>query len=73
MQGNPHYKSYQYQKENICHGGKECSTIKNNLPNLDIISIGANMESIHTIDEVTYISSWHKVYDLLIKLFEIKY
>ena len=63
----------EYPKENICHGGTECSTIKNNLPNLDIISIGANMESIHTTDEVTYISSWHKVYNLLIKLFEIKY
>lgn len=54
-------------KEGIGHGGTECSSIKKRIDGLDIISIGANMEKIHTTEEITYISSWLKVYNLLIK------
>lgn len=59
-----------YPKEKIGHGGTECSSIKKRIDELDIISIGANMENIHTTAETTYISSWLKTYDLLIKFIE---
>lgn len=66
-----YYKEYgDYPKEEICHGGTECSAINKRIKNLDIISIGANMERFHTTQEVTYISSWIKIYNLLVKLIE---
>ena len=63
-------KFNKYPKEKIGHGGTECSSIKKRIDELDIISIGANMENIHTTAETTYISSWLKTYDLLIKFIE---
>lgn len=63
-------KFNEYPKEKIGHGGTECSSIKKRIDELDIISIGANMEKIHTIEETTYISSWLKTFDLLIKFIE---
>lgn len=60
----------EYPKEEVCHGGTECSSIKSRIEEVDIISIGANIEKIHTYEEVTYISSWLKTYHLLIKLLE---
>lgn len=61
----------QYPKEEIWHGAIECSSIKNKISNLDIISIGSTIEKFHTVEETTYISSWVKIYDLLIKFLEI--
>lgn len=43
---------------------------KKKIDGLDIISIGVNMEKIHTTEETTYINSWLKIYNLLIKLLE---
>lgn len=63
-------KFNEYPKEEVGHGGTECSSIKKRIDGLDIISIGANMEKIHTIEETTYISSWLKTFDLLIKFIE---
>lgn len=60
----------EYPKEEIGHGGTECSSIRKRIDELDIISIGANMEKIHTTEEKTYISSWLKTFDLLIKFIE---
>ncbi len=60
----------EYPKEEIGHGGTECSSIRKRIDELDIISIGANMERIHTTAETTYISSWLKTFDLLIKFIE---
>lgn len=57
----------EFPKEEIGHGGTECSSIKKRIDGLDIISIGANMEKIHTTEETTYISSWLKTFGLLIK------
>lgn len=58
----------EYPKEEISHGGTECSSMKKRIKDLDIISIGANMENIHTTKETTYISSWQKTFELLIEL-----
>ena len=59
-----------YPKEEICSGTIECSAIKKRINNVDIISIGATMENIHSIKETTYVSSWVKIYKLLVKLLE---
>ena len=57
-----------YPKENIAQGGLECVAIKKRITNSDVISIGASMINIHSVDEETYISSWEKIYNLLLKL-----
>lgn len=54
--------------EIIAQGGLEIASIQKRIDGLDIISIGANMENIHTADEITYISSWEKLYDIIINL-----
>ena len=54
--------------EIIAQGGLEIASIQKRIDGLDIISIGANMKNIHTVDEVTYISSWEKVYNILINI-----
>lgn len=61
-------KYNEYPKEEIGHGGTECSSIKKRIDGLDLISIGANMENFHTVSEITYINSWIKVYELLVEL-----
>lgn len=67
-----YYKEFrEYPREEICHAGTECSSIKKRVDDLDIISIGATMEKIHTCGEITYVSSWLKVYRLLIQLLEV--
>lgn len=69
---NLYFKEYNaYPKEGVFHGGIECATIKNRIDGLDIISIGANILKYHTTEETTYISSWLKVYSLLLKFLEI--
>lgn len=66
-----YFKEYsEYPIEEIWHGGIECSSIKKRIDGLDIISIGSIIKKYHTIDEVTFISSWIKTFDLLIKFLE---
>ncbi len=66
-----YFKEYnEYPLEEIWHGGIECSSIKKRINELDIISIGSIIKKYHTIDEVTFVSSWLKTFDLLIKLIE---
>lgn len=54
--------------EIIAQGGLEIASIQKRIDGLDIISIGANMKNIHTVDEITYISSWEKLYNIIINL-----
>ena len=62
-----YYNLYkEYPKESTAQGGLEIATIQNHMNNIDIITIGANMDNIHTINEITYISSWEKIYNILI-------
>ena len=66
-----YFKEYsEYPIEEIWHGGIECSSIKKRIDGLDIISIGSIIKKYHTIDEVTFISSWIKTFDLLIKFLQ---
>ena len=52
-------------KEITAQGGLEIASIQKRIPGLDIISLGANMENIHTVEEITYIDSWEKIYSIL--------
>ena len=64
-----YFKEYnEYPIEEIWHGAIECSSIKKRVDGLDIISIGSTIKKYHTIDEVTFVSSWTKIYNILIKL-----
>ncbi len=66
-----YFKEYnEYPIEEIWHGGIECSSIKKRIDGLDIISIGSNIKKYHTIDETTFVSSWIKTFNLLIKFIE---
>lgn len=66
---NTYYEMYnEYPKEIIVQGGLEIASIDKRIKNLEIISIGANMSDIHTVNENTYISSWEKIYSILINL-----
>lgn len=58
----------EYPIREVWCGGIECSAIKSRVEDMDMISIGANIEKYHTVDEVTYVSSWLKVYKLLTRL-----
>lgn len=59
------YKEYPISQ--VWEGGMECSVFKNKIPGLDIISLGCTIEKFHTVDEVTYISSFLKSYTLLLE------
>ena len=61
----------EYPLEEIGHGGIECSSIKKRIDGLDVISIGSTIKKYHTINEETFISSWVKTFNLLIKLLEV--
>lgn len=50
----------------ISNGGIECSVFNKCIKNIDMISIGAIIENIHTVDERIYISSCKKVLETLI-------
>ena len=52
--------------EVIAQGGLEIASIQKRIDGLDIISIGANMKNVHAVDEITYISSWIKLYNIII-------
>ena len=60
----------EYPKNVIWHGAIECASLKKRIDGVDIISIGAKIRRHHTVEEVTFISSWIKVYKLLIKFLE---
>ncbi len=64
-----YFKEYnEYPIEEIGHGGIECSSIKKRIAGLDIISIGSTIKKYHTIDEITFVNSWLKIYYILINL-----
>lgn len=59
-----------YPLEEISHGGIECASINKRIKHLDIISIGSIINKYHTLNEETYISSWIKTFNMLIKFLE---
>lgn len=52
----------------VIHAGLECGVLAKKYPNLDIISVGPDMEDVHTPQEKVSISSIKRVYDYLVEL-----
>ena len=50
------------------HAGLECGYIKKQLPDMDIISIGPDMQGIHSPDEVLFLDSVERVWRALSRL-----
>ncbi len=50
------------------HAGLECGLLKEKLPDLDIISIGANMENIHSPAEKLDLASTEKLFKIIAEL-----
>ncbi len=49
----------------VIHAGLECAVFQEKYPNLDIISIGPDMENVHTPEEKVDINSVERVYNYL--------
>lgn len=65
---------YQYSqkelKETASHGGLETGIFKGKMKDLDIITMGPNMNDIHTPDERLNIASYVNTYQMLIQFLE---
>ncbi len=60
---------YGYPPEmNAIHAGLECGLFAGKIANLDAISIGPNMQDIHTTEERLSISSTKRMYDFVVAL-----
>lgn len=56
----------------ICaiHAGVECGMIYENLPHLDMISLGPDVKDVHTVNETLYLNSCKKMLETLIYMIE---
>lgn len=54
------------------HAGLECGLLGSKIEDLDCVSIGPDMQNIHTTEEKLSISSTRRVWEFLIKLLETK-
>lgn len=61
------YHGYEVRVEAI-HAGLECGILAEKLGDIDIISIGPDMQYVHTVEERLSISSAVRVYDMLLEL-----
>lgn len=62
------YEELTGKKPEVCaiHAGLECGLFSEKMPNVDMVSIGPNMQAIHTPDERLNISSTKRVYEYLL-------
>lgn len=59
-----------YGKEPVVegiHAGLECGIFSSKLDDLDAVSLGPQMEGIHTVNEVLSISSVQRTWELVVK------
>lgn len=54
----------------IIHAGLECGIIKNHLPEMDAISVGPDMQGIHSPDEKMDLASCEKFWEILVGVIE---
>lgn len=59
-------------KVEAIHAGLECGLISEKLPGIDIVSIGPDITSVHTIEEKVSVSSTIRVYQFLEKIISDK-
>lgn len=66
------YRALFDQPVRICaiHAGLECGYMKKQRPELDIISVGPNMQGIHSPDETLFLDSVERVWQTLARLIE---
>ena len=57
-------------KVEAIHAGLECGLLLGKMPQLDAVSIGPDMEGVHTPKERLCISSTKKCYTFLLQLLE---
>lgn len=50
----------------VIHAGVECGMIYENLPHLDMISLGPDVKDVHTVNETLYLDSCKKMLETLI-------
>lgn len=50
------------------HAGLECGVLKEKLPNVEAISIGPDLENVHTPDETLYLASCKKLLETIVEL-----
>ena len=54
----------------IIHAGLECGIIKNHLPEMDAISVGPDLQGIHSPDEKMDLASCEKFWEILVGVIE---
>ena len=54
----------------IIHAGLECGIIKNHIPDMDAISVGPDMQGIHSPDEKMDLASCEKFWQILVGMIE---
>ncbi|BBM36350.1 aminoacyl-histidine dipeptidase [Pseudoleptotrichia goodfellowii] len=54
----------------VIHAGLECGAIYHNYPDIDFISLGPDMQDVHTPEEKLDIASTEKIYSYVVKLLE---
>ncbi len=59
-------------KVETVHAGLECGILAAKLPGLDAISIGPNLQGIHTVEETLSISSAARVYEYVVELLALR-
>lgn len=59
-----------FPKVDVVHAGLECGLLSKKLPGLDAVSMGPNIEGIHTTKERLSISSMKKTYEYLLHVLE---
>lgn len=52
------------------HAGLECGIIKSRIPDMDMISIGADAENIHTPDEKLSLASYERLWKIVVGMLE---
>lgn len=57
-------------KVEVIHAGLECGAIYHNYPDIDFISLGPDMQNVHTPEEKLDIASTEKIYNYVVKLLE---
>ena len=59
-------------KVEAIHAGLECGILGNKIADLDCVSIGPDMNDIHTTEETLSISSVKRVWEYLVRLLKLK-
>ena len=57
-------------KVDVIHAGLECGILSDKMPGLDCVSIGPNIQDIHTCQEKLDLASCERTYNFILKVLE---